>query len=209
MLSPSNSNSLAQVRYLSHFLWSGPLLLAALTLSTAAAAIDFAPVIGEHEQEGVVFKQLIFREKGRKITYEHPRGWAYSGDSKGLRLTPPGVANAQADIEQSVLRAPQPIDEAVLRDQALKTIPAGSLGATIVEEEQNPLQINRYDTYGVTINYVFHGQEFNANVLFANVDDTQLRFRFVARKQDFDKLFRAFRGSLFLLQWAEPHKASP
>ncbi len=184
-------------------------MLAALTLSTAEAAIDFTPVVGERNQEGVIFKQLIFREKDRKITYEQPNGWTYSGDSKGLRLTPPNVAQAQADIEQSVLRVPEPIDEAALRDLAMKTIPAGSLQATIVAEEQNPIRINRQDTFGVTINYVLHGQEYTANVLFANLEDTQLRFRFVARKQDFEKLFRAFRGSLFMLQWAEGPKAKP
>jgi len=185
------------------------LLLVALAMSAADAAIDFTPVTGERHQEGVIFKQLIFREKDRKITYEQPEGWTYSGNSGGLRLTPPNVAQAQADIEQSALRAPQPIDEAALRDLAMKTIPAGSVQAIIVGEEQNPLRINNQDTFGVTINYLLHGQEYTANVLFANLNDTQLRFRFVARKQDFEKLFRAFRGSLFLLQWAEAPRTTP
>lgn len=204
------SNLSAHICCLSHgSFWGKVLLLAALTLSTAEAAIDFTPVVGERNQEGVIFKQLIFREKDRKITYEHPNGWTYSGDSRALRLTPPNVTQAQGDIEQTALRVPEPINEAALRDLAMKTIPAGSLQATIVAEEQNPIRINRQDTFGVTINYLLHGQEYTANVLFANLEDTQLRFRFVARKQDFEKLFRAFRGSLFLLQWAEGPKAKP
>lgn len=209
MPSLPNPNLPLAIRCLPSSFWSKVLLLAAFTLSTADGAIDFTPVPGERNQEGIIFKQLIFREKERKITYEHPKGWSYAGDSKGVRLTPPNVAQAQADIEQSALRAPQPIDEAALRDQAMMTVPAGSQQATIVAEERTPLQINRHDTFGVTINYLLHGQEYTANVLFANLDDTQLRFRFVARKQDFEKLFRAFRGSLFLLQWAESPKAKP
>lgn len=210
MSSSLSSNLSARICCLSHgSFWGKVLLLAALTLSTAEAAIDFTPVVGERNQEGVIFKQLIFREKDRKITYEMPNGWTYSGDSKGLRLSPPNVAQAQADIEQSALRVPEPINEAALRDLGLKAIPAGSQQATIVAEEQNPIRINRQDTFGVTINYLLHGQEYTANVLFVNLEDTQLRFRFVARKQDFETLFRAFRGSLFLLQWAEGPKAKP
>jgi hypothetical protein len=184
------------------------LLLAVLTSSTSNAAIDFTAEAGERNLEGITFKQLIFRDKERRITYEQPKGWSYSGDSKGLRLTPPNVAQAHAEIDQAPLPAPQPIDEAALRDQAMRTIPPGSQRATVVEEERNPLRINRHDTYGVTINYVLHEQEYTANVLFANLEETQLRFRIVARKQEFEKLWRAFRGSLFSLQWAEGAKAN-
>ena len=204
-----NPNLPVAVRCLPSSFWTMVFLLTTLTWSTVDAAIDFTPVPGERNQEGIIFKQLVFREKERKITYQHPDGWSYVGDSKRLRLNPPNVAQAQADIEQAALRTPQPIDEAALRDQAMTALPPGSLKATIVTEEQNPLQINRHDTYGVTINYVLHGQEYMANILFANLDDTQLRFRFVARKQDFEKLFRAFRGSLFLLQWTEEPRAKP
>lgn len=172
-------------------------------MPTAEAAIDFAPMAGERNQEGVLFKHLTFRENNRKITYEQPSGWRYSGDSKGLRLTPPSVTQAHAEIKQSPLPAPQPIDEGALRDQAMMSIPSENQQATIVAEERNPLRINHHDTYGVTINYLLHEQQYTANVLFANLDDTQLRFRIVARTQDFEQLFRVFRGSLFLLQWAE------
>lgn len=61
----------------------------------------------------------------------------------------------------------------------------------------------------MTITYSLRGEEYTANVLFANLPDTQLRFRMVARTRDFEPLFRAFRGSLFTLQWAEPAKTTP
>jgi hypothetical protein len=205
-----NSHLPSPIRYLARLrFWSKGVLLFALAFSTAGAAIDFTPIPGERNQEGIVFKQLIFRENDRKITYEQPGGWNFTGDSKALRLTPANVAQSQADIEQSPLRAPQPMDEAALREQALKSLPQGSQQITVAAEEQNPLRINRHDTYGVTITYVLRGEEYTTNILFANLEDTQLRFRFVARKRDFEPLFRAFRGSLFTLQWAEPAKALP
>ena len=68
-------------------------------------------------------------------------------------------------------------------------------------EEQNPIRIKGRDTYGVTIDFVQQGQAFRTNILFANLEDTQLRFQVVAKKADFEKSFRAFRGSLYTLLW--------
>ncbi len=87
-----------------------------------------------------------------------------------------------------------------LQAQAMRTIPAGSEEITLVAEEQNPVRFLGHDSYGVTINYLLHGHAFTCNVLFANLEDSQVRFRFVARKDEFEKVFRNFRGSLFSFQ---------
>ena len=67
--------------------------------------------------------------------------------------------------------------------------------------KQRPSSCSLQETYGVTIGYNFLGQEYAANVLFVNLGETQVRFRTVARKDDFEKVWRAFRGSLFTLAW--------
>jgi hypothetical protein len=68
-------------------------------------------------------------------------------------------------------------------------------------EEPNPVLINQRASYVITANYNYFGQDYAVSVLFANLGDTQLRARLVARKSDFDALQRAFRGSLFSLHW--------
>ena len=47
----------------------------------------------------------------------------------------------------------------------------------------------------------YYGQDYTVSMLFANLGDTQLRARLVARKTEFEELQRAFRGSLFSLHW--------
>ncbi|MDQ6623253.1 MAG: hypothetical protein M3Y86_07185 [Verrucomicrobiota bacterium] len=168
------------------------------------AAIDFTPVQGEREVEGVHFKQLLFYYPGGKVSYTQPMGWNYRGDSKGFSLTPPNLAQASASIEQlpPPPAAPSP-EEAIkrLHDQAVASIPAGSTDVNVIAEEQSPLHIRKQESYGVTLSYKFYGVDYRTNLLFANLEDVQLRFRVVARASDFDKVFSAFRGSLFTMLW--------
>ncbi len=178
--------------------------LFALFASSAAAAIDFTPSNGERVQEGIVFKQVIFHQDGHAITYEQPRGWNLSGDPAGMRLTPPDVSQAQVTVQQSRLSAPQVFDDATkkqLQQMVLASAPNGATNVAFVGEEESPLQIHLQPTYAVTIGYSYFGQDYGTCVLFVNLGDTQVRFRTVARKADFERIHRLFRGSLFSLAW--------
>ncbi len=173
-------------------------------LTQAQAGVDFTPTNGERILEGVVFKQILFHQDGRTISYEAPRGWTVTGDSRALKLTPPNVSQARASMEQIPLPAPQPLDDATtakLAGQVLSSVPNESQNVTLVAEEKNPLRINQQETYAVTISYTYYSQDYALSVLFANLHDTQLRFRVVARKDNFDAVNRAFRASLFSLSW--------
>ncbi|MEO5718272.1 MAG: hypothetical protein ABIR29_06840 [Chthoniobacterales bacterium] len=175
-------------------------------LSGARAGVDFTPTDGQRTLEGIVFKQTIFHQNGGPISYEKPKGWTISGDSQSLKLTPPNLSQARATMEQMPLPAPQPLDEATtakLRAEALASVPNESLNVILVAEEKNPLRINQQDTYAVTVSYNFYGQDYGLSLLFANLPDTQLRFRVVARKADFEAVNRAFRASLFTLSWEQ------
>jgi hypothetical protein len=183
--------------------WAG-FVLAACVSSRAGAAIDFTPTTGERVLEGIVFKQLVFHENGRPITYEQPRGWKYSGEAAHIRFTPPEIGQAQAEIIQAPLAQPQSFDDSTrknLQTQVLGSVPSGSQNGVIIAEEQNPLTINRQPTYTVTVGYNLSGEDYRLSVIFANLDKTQLQFRIIARKKDFGQVNRLFRGSLFSLQW--------
>ena len=180
------------------------LALLLVVRAALAAPIDFTPTEGSRTLEGVVFKQIYFHQEGKIISYEQPRGWSYSGDPGGLRLTPPDITQAQVTVQQAALPAPQVFDDATnqqLQQISLGAAPANAQNVTLLGEEKNPLQILQQPTYGVTLGYSFLGQEYEANVLFVNLGDTQVRFRTVARKKDFEQVLRAFRGSLFSLSW--------
>lgn len=173
-------------------------------LTSARAGIDFTPASGERSLDGVVFKQTLFHQDGRSIAYEPPRGWTLTGDASGLKLTPPNVSQAQATIEQSALAAPKSFDGATakkLQKQVLDSLPGEASDVVLVSAEESPLRINRHETYSVHVIYNFYGEDFELSVLFANLPDTQLRFRAGARKADFETVEREFRASLFTLSW--------
>jgi hypothetical protein len=179
-------------------------LLLALLATNARASIDFTPTTGERILDGIKFKQLIFHDNGRKITYEQPRNWKYSGGASQIVLTPSDVSQAEAVIEQSRLEKPQNFDNASLQslqEQVLSSVPASAQNVTLISSEKNPLVINRHETLEITIAYQISGLEFQRSVLFLNLPDTQLRFRVSARTQDFEKIHNAFRGSIFSWQW--------
>jgi hypothetical protein len=172
--------------------------------STVFAGIDLSPATSERVLDGIKFQQLIFRDGERKISYEPPRGWKYRADSGQLKLAPPDIAQAQGTIEQSPLSAPQSFDEPTIKalhEKTLASVPNGSQDAAIIAEEKDPVLVNRNSTYEMTAGYRFGGQDYRLSVLYVNLPDTQLRFRFVARKADFEKLHNAFRGSVFSWQW--------
>jgi hypothetical protein len=182
-------------------------ILLALSIASASpilAAVDFTPASGERTLEGIKFPELYFHENGRKISYEQPRGWTYSGDASRIRFSPPNVTQALGEMAQAPLAAPQNFDEPtmkLLQDRFMKSLPADSHDVTIVAVEKNPLMINQHETFEVTVAYELYGEQYHRSVLFMNLSDVQLTFSFVARKADFEKLHRAFRGSLCSLQW--------
>ncbi len=173
-------------------------------VSRVSAAIDFTPTTGERTLEGIVFKQLIFHQDGHPITYEPPRGWTYFGEAGRLRLTPKDFGQAQAQITQAALAEPQAFDDStkkVLQTQVLGSIPQGAQNAVVVTDEVDSLNINGRQAYVVTVGYTQSGQDYRLSVIFMNVEKTQLQFRVIAGKKDFQQVSRLFRGSLFSLQW--------
>ena len=183
---------------------AAPLIALLFVATTCLGAIDFNPVPGERVLDGIKFPQLFFKQDGKKIIYEQPRGWNYSGSTASIKFIPPHLVQAEAEIDQSPLQKPPKLDEETvkaLQAQVLASVPPKSQNVTLVSEEKNPLLINNNETYAVTISYIAFGQEFQRSVLFLNVSDTQVRFRVTARKGDFEKVNRAFRASLFSWQW--------
>jgi hypothetical protein len=185
------------------------LLVSALSLN-ANAAIEFSTTEQERSLEGVKFKVLYFKDNDKTILYQPPRGWSVIGTGATIKLAPPSLSQAQGEIEQSPLPKPQLFDPETiqaLQQKALASVPAGSTKAAMVSDEKSPLAVNGHDTYAVTVSYQAFGEEFMMSVLYLNLPDTQVRFRAVARKQDFGQVHGAIRASVISWQWARPNAA--
>jgi hypothetical protein len=168
------------------------------------SSIDFTPSIGERVLEGIRFPELYFHENGRKISYEQPRGWTYTGDRAYIKFMPADVRQAFAEITQAPLAKPQNFDDDTIKSLQAKAVSFLSPDAgdvVVVSAEKNPLMINQHETFEVTVAFQLYGEHYQQSVLFMNLADTQLAFRFLSRKPDFEKLHRDFRSSLCSLQW--------
>ncbi|MFN2623240.1 MAG: hypothetical protein ABR611_10375, partial [Chthoniobacterales bacterium] len=138
------------------------------------------------------------------------RQWGYRGEGTSLLLVPPNSVRADASIQVADISKPQPFDEklfAALREQSLHAAPPGALNVTLLNEELNPVRLERGDVYAVTISYQTLGETFLRSTLYVNLSDAQLTFKLTARKADFEALQRAFRSSILSWHWVE--KDSP
>ena len=175
------------------------LLLSLFSFTVSAkAALDLAPVPSEYDGEGVKYTRLAFKDDKRQVLYVPPLNWSYRGSSSQLRLTPPSTfTRTDAVIDTVPLAAPQPLDEkamAAISQQCVSALPPGSQEIKVVSEEFSPLLIaGNIPTYEVTASYQIYGETYVRSVLFANLAETQLRFKLSALKKDFDVLHRQFR----------------
>ena len=174
---------------------------------SARGGIDLTPSASEYTAQGVTFRQLSFKDGKRLVVYELPRQWGYQGGGTSLQLSPPSPLRADASIQVADIAKPQPFDEtlfAALKEQSLRSVPPGAQNPTLVNEELNPIRLERGDVYGVTISHQALGETFLRSTLYVNLSDAQLTFRLTARKADFEKLQRAFRSSILSWHWVEP-----
>ena len=180
------------------------LLLA--TVVAARAEIDLTPSTSEYTAEGIKYQQLIFHQDKQHIEYEPPRGWRFEGSPQQLHLKPPQKNFADAVIQAIPLPAPQPLGEKVskaLEQQFITSLPLGSQFAKVEQEMDNPIPLNGNHSFEVTVSYQLMGEKFLRSAIFVNLPDTQLVFRFTARKDDFEPLHREFRTSISSWHWVE------
>lgn len=188
------------------------LLLSLFAFSnTATAAIDLTPTKSEYVAEGLTFHQLSFKDGTRRIIFEPPQQWSYRGTANTLQLVPSNISRADAVIQVVEAKTSDKLDEkalAAFREQFLASLPPGSQGGEITREEFNPVQLERASSYAITGQYKAIGEVFVRGVVFVNLPEAQLTFRLTARKADFEKLDRAFRGSILSWHWVDPEPAA-
>jgi hypothetical protein len=175
----------------------------AFSLASVHAQLVLNPTIDEYELDGVRLKQLAFSDGGRKVTYQSPWGWEYSGSASQLILHPPKKTQASATITKIPLSVPGSFDEASVKKLvagATAQIPSGSTNVTVVSQETNPLRINRKETFLVILSYDFFGENYNRSIFFVNREKEQIQAQLTCRKADFAELQKAFLGSQYTWQ---------
>jgi len=176
------------------------ILVGTFFVASARAELLLTPSIDEYELDGAKLKQLAFQDGGKKVTYQSPRGWDYSGSATQLTLRPPKKTQAEATITRIPLSAPGAFDEETLKKlvaDPAALAPKGSQNVAIISQEKNPFLLNRKETFLVVLNYDFYGQSYSRSILFLNREKEQIRFQLTSRKADFRELQQAFLSSQY------------
>lgn len=186
-------------------------LIALVILGIVKAEIDLTPAAREYTAEGAKFEHLTFTDGKHRIEYVLPRGWSFDGTRTELRLRPPKKAFAEAVIGAVPLSKSQLLEQnapKALQQQCVASLPPGSQFVKIEQEMENPIPFDGNHSFEVIVSYQVIGETFLRSMLFVNLPDTQLIFRFTARKDDFEPLQREFRTSLGSWHWRESDDAA-
>lgn len=179
------------------------ILIGTFFVASARAELQLTPRIDEFELDGAKLKQLAFSDGDKKVTYQSPRGWDYSGSATQLTLRPPKKPQASATITRIPLSEPGAFDDQSLKKlvgEAMALAPKGSTNVTVVSQEKNPLRINSKETFLVVLSYDFYGESYTRSILFLNREKEQIRFQLTSRQADFNELQRAFLSSQYSWQ---------
>jgi hypothetical protein len=178
------------------FAFAASLLLAGV----AKAELVLTPTVDEYVLDGAKLKQLAFSDAGRKVTYQSPRGWDYSGSATQLTLHPPNKPQAEATIAR-VSRSDQPrFDDETLKKlvaEAVTLIPKGSTNVVVESQEKAPLRIGSRETFLLILSYSLLGNDYKRSILFINRGNEQIRCQLTCRSTDFKDLEKAFLGSQY------------
>jgi hypothetical protein len=181
-----------------------PLILALagnLLLSVIVQAeLQLVPTVDEFELDGAKLKQLAFSDDGRKITYQSPHGWDYSGSATQLTLHPPNKPQAEATIARVSRSDQTQFDEETLKKlvaEAVALVPKGSTDVAVESQEKSPLRIGTRETFLVVLTYTLLGNHYNRSILFINRGAEQIRCQLTCRSSDFKELQKSFFSSQY------------
>lgn len=178
----------------------------ASAVARSQAAIDLPPTLSEYTANGMIFKELVFKDGDRQITYELPQQWCHRSLGDSVKLIPKSDSTADIAIQAIPLTAPQPLEKGVsaAHDHFVRGMPPAVQALKIVSEEQNTIPFRAGSNCEITATYQALGQAFTRRALYISLPDTQLIFRLTARQNEFESLWRTFRGSILSWQWIEP-----
>src|SRR3954471_13000692 len=172
--------------------------------AAALAAVDFSPTPSEYKAEGITFRQLSLKDGDRTVMFEPPREWTERGSATELQLTPRNREDALASVHATPLGRPESFDDASLQkieQDFVASLPPQSQHVEVVSRAQSPVLVDGNPTFEVIASYEVLGRTFQRSLLVARLGDSQLSFRLVARKLDFDALHHAWCSSILSWHW--------
>lgn len=182
----------------------------------AGAVLDLSPIPHEHVAQGIVYKQLKFKDATRTVVMDLPNRWTYRGSASRLQLTPPDTSFTEALLEvvpvapqppvPSTAPAPRsPLDQAAmqaLEQQALAAVPPGSQFVTLVSQREGVAFVDK-PRVEIVVSYQTLGEKFRRSSSFVEFADFRLVMRVTAKESEFEKISDAFYRAVLSLTWEQ------
>jgi len=171
--------------------------------ASAQAELQLVPSVDEFVLDGARLTQLAFRDGDRKVTYQSPHGWKYSGTASQLTMYPPNKTQAEATIATISRPDQSQFDDETLKKmvaEVVALVPKDSTDVVVASQEKAPLRIGKRETFLVVISYRLLGNNYDHSILFINRGLEQLRCQLTCQSSDFKELQKAFLGSQYSWQ---------
>ncbi len=180
-------------------------LLGASLALPARAMVEFVPeFVTTKLEDGFQNLEVMLRDGSSRVIYCPPAGWKAEPGARYLRFYPPGASQADLMIEADKAPAGRVLDAAAAEDcraRLKSSLPRESSNVVVEADESNPGLVANCPTFGTTVAYTSGGARYRKRTLFVFAHDSEIRFSFVARIADFDRLYPAVRRSLFSWRW--------
>ncbi|MDB6150369.1 MAG: hypothetical protein JWQ44_1817 [Chthoniobacter sp.] len=188
---PGPNTNLMRLRYF--------LILVGLLPQLSFAALDLTPRFIDTFADGITFHRLYFSDGEKKFVLSLNRETEVTAEGNGALFRFTKLKEAKFLLSRSRLSPSDVFEGAALeryREGAKRLMPAR--GVTILEEVLNPLPINGWKSFRLTLSGEVNGQKYLQSVTFVNLNDSdQVVLVTIAPERSFpeaaDRSFQIFR----------------
>ena len=139
-----------------------------------ATALDLTPRWTDIAIDGVPKRQLYFADGDKKFMVSVDQETEVSSQLGGTNFRFPKLPDIDFIVIPSKFKPSDAFDEAKLveyREAARSLAPARSRGVETVEEESNPIPINRWKSFRVKLRFTMNARAYSQEVTFLNVSE--------------------------------------
>lgn len=165
-------------------------------------ALNLTPIPSTRELEGVSIPVLGFTDGEKKVSYQLPGGWAYTGGSNLLTLYPSDRSDVLAEFQVTALEPADPNAPPDGEAWCRRFLPKDALKVTLESETVSPFTLNALPSHEYIYSYVSQNRRFSASVSVIDLSPRErLSVVITAKAADFKNAREEVFRSLFTMAW--------
>lgn len=144
-----------------------------LAFTNELAAVDFTPQYIDINADGLMVRQLCFKDGPKRIWITPPKGWTLEGEPAVATLRNESTARATVTFTLSprpLLPGDDPEKQKATREAITAMVPKGAENVAVEGETVNPWAINAWSSYEVKLGYDILGVRFARSVLLIKLN---------------------------------------